>query len=161
MPGDVVGVRSVVVGFADSDVDSLLLNTPCGLCAQVGNTESGGKFNNIFIYGKSNCGKTFLVNPLSKIFRTFLKPQKKSSYSLTGLLDAEAPGRAHHDESAPADSVAPQYLSGLKSFPDGQPRDFCKCAKCVGSSPQSSSPAHVLPSALSVSVRAVAGLEVS
>ena len=33
-----------------------------------------GKYRNIFLKGPANCGKTFLLNPLTVIYRTFLNP---------------------------------------------------------------------------------------
>lgn len=33
-----------------------------------------GKYHNIFLKGPANCGKTFLLNPLTIIYKTFLNP---------------------------------------------------------------------------------------
>ena len=37
-------------------------------------TKGRGKFRNILIVGPANCGKTFLLSPLQKIFNTFSNP---------------------------------------------------------------------------------------
>ena len=47
-----------------------------------------GKFRNIMIVGPANCGKTFLLAPISKIFATFLNPAT-TSYAWLGVEDAE------------------------------------------------------------------------
>ena len=33
-----------------------------------------GKYRNVFIKGPANCGKTFLLNPLNMMFKTFTNP---------------------------------------------------------------------------------------
>jgi hypothetical protein len=47
-----------------------------------------GKYRNIIITGPANCGKSFLIGPLSKIFRIFHNPAK-SSFAWVGVEDAE------------------------------------------------------------------------
>ena len=47
-----------------------------------------GKFRNIIIVGPANCGKTFLLRPLSKIFKTFENPAT-TTYALLGVEEAE------------------------------------------------------------------------
>ena len=47
-----------------------------------------GKYRNIFICGPANCGKTFLLEPLLKIFHTFSNPATKT-YAWLGVEDAE------------------------------------------------------------------------
>jgi hypothetical protein len=37
-------------------------------------TKGRGKYRNILIKGPANCGKTFLLNPLNSIYRTFTNP---------------------------------------------------------------------------------------
>jgi hypothetical protein len=47
-----------------------------------------GKYRNIMITGPANCGKSFMIGPLSKIFRTFHNPAT-SSFAWVGVEDAE------------------------------------------------------------------------
>ena len=47
-----------------------------------------GKFRNIIITGPANCGKTFLLKPLEKIFNCFCNPAK-DKYAWVGAEQAE------------------------------------------------------------------------
>jgi len=47
-----------------------------------------GKYRNILITGPANCGKTFLLSPLSKIFRCFQNPAA-TSFAWLGAEEAE------------------------------------------------------------------------
>ena len=47
-----------------------------------------GKFRNIMLTGPANCGKTFLLNPLNKIFSTFTNPAS-TSFAWVGAEKAE------------------------------------------------------------------------
>ena len=47
-----------------------------------------GKFRNILIVGPSNCGKTFLLTQINKIFKTFQNPATPS-YAWLGVEYAE------------------------------------------------------------------------
>lgn len=47
-----------------------------------------GKFRNIIIVGPANCGKTFLLSPLTSIFETFANPAT-TSYAWLGVEKAE------------------------------------------------------------------------
>ena len=47
-----------------------------------------GKYRNILIIGPANCGKTFILEPLSKIFSTFSNPAT-TSYAWIGVEHAE------------------------------------------------------------------------
>ena len=47
-----------------------------------------GKYRNIMIAGVANCGKTFLLNPLNKIFNTFSNPAS-TSFAWVGAEKAE------------------------------------------------------------------------
>ena len=47
-----------------------------------------GKFRNIIIVGPANCGKTFLLSPLTSIFQTFANPAT-TSYAWLGVEKAE------------------------------------------------------------------------
>ena len=47
-----------------------------------------GKYRNIFLKGPANCGKTFLLNPLTVIYRTFLNPAS-TRFSWVGAELAE------------------------------------------------------------------------
>ncbi len=47
-----------------------------------------GKFRNIMIVGPANCGKTFLLSPLTSVFQTFANPAT-TSYAWLGVEDAE------------------------------------------------------------------------
>lgn len=47
-----------------------------------------GKFRNIMIVGPANCGKTFLLMPITTIFKSFLNPAT-TSYAWLGVEDAE------------------------------------------------------------------------
>ncbi len=47
-----------------------------------------GKFRNIMIVGPANCGKTFLLSPLTSVFQTFANPATTSDAWL-GVEDAE------------------------------------------------------------------------
>ena len=50
--------------------------------------EGRGKYRNIYIYGPANSGKTFILAPLKKIFRTFYNPAT-GSFAWVGAEDAE------------------------------------------------------------------------
>jgi hypothetical protein len=50
--------------------------------------EGRGKYKNILITGPANCGKSFLINPLSQIYRCFVNPAT-TSYAWLGAEDAE------------------------------------------------------------------------
>lgn len=41
-------------------------------------TKGRGKYRNIMIIGPANCGKTFILNPITKIFTTFSNPASSS-----------------------------------------------------------------------------------
>lgn len=47
-----------------------------------------GKYRNIMITGNANCGKTFLLNPLTLIFNTFCNPAS-GSFAWVGVQNAE------------------------------------------------------------------------
>lgn len=47
-----------------------------------------GKFRNIIITGAANCGKTFLLQPLTDIFRAFVNPAQ-NSFAWTGAEKSE------------------------------------------------------------------------
>ena len=47
-----------------------------------------GKFRNILLTGPANCGKTFLLNPLNNIFKTFTNPAS-TSFAWVGAEKAE------------------------------------------------------------------------
>ena len=47
------------------------------------------KFKNILIVGPANCAKTFLLDPLTKIFKTFSNPASNSRFAWVGVEDAE------------------------------------------------------------------------
>ena len=47
-----------------------------------------GKYRNIMITGNANCGKTFLLNPLTLIFDTFCNPAS-GSFAWVGVHNAE------------------------------------------------------------------------
>lgn len=47
-----------------------------------------GKFRNIMLTGPANCGKTFLLNPLNKIFKSFTNPAS-TSFAWVGAENAE------------------------------------------------------------------------
>ena len=47
-----------------------------------------GKYRNIMITGNANCGKTFLLNPLTSIYNTFCNPAT-GSFAWVGVQDAE------------------------------------------------------------------------
>ena len=47
-------------------------------CAKQLLIEGCGKFRNIMLTGPANCSKTFLLNPLNKIFSTFTNPASTS-----------------------------------------------------------------------------------
>ena len=51
-------------------------------------TKGRGKFRNILIVGPANCGKTFLLSPLQKIFNTFSNPAN-GKYAWLGAQKAE------------------------------------------------------------------------
>ena len=48
-------------------------------------TKGRGKYRNIMIIGPANCGKTFILNPITKIFSTFSNPAS----STFACVDAE------------------------------------------------------------------------
>ena len=50
--------------------------------------EGRGKYRNIMITGNANCGKTFLLNPLTLIFNTFCNPAS-GSFAWVGVQNAE------------------------------------------------------------------------
>jgi len=47
-----------------------------------------GKYRNIMLIGAANCGKTFLLNPLNKIYDTFTNPAS-GTFAWVGAEDAE------------------------------------------------------------------------
>ena len=47
-----------------------------------------GKYQNIMITGNAKCGKTFLLNPLTLIFKTFCNPASRS-FAWVGVQNAE------------------------------------------------------------------------
>ena len=47
-----------------------------------------GKYRNIYIYGPANSGKTFILSPLKKIYRSFCNPAT-GSFAWVGAEDAE------------------------------------------------------------------------
>lgn len=47
-----------------------------------------GKNRNILIVGPANCGKTFLLNPLTRIFKVFVNPSS-SKYAFVGVEENE------------------------------------------------------------------------
>jgi hypothetical protein len=51
-------------------------------------TKGRGKFRNIMLTGPANCGKTFLLDPLNKIFHTFTNPAS-TSFAWVGAEKAE------------------------------------------------------------------------
>ena len=51
-------------------------------------TKGRGKFRNILLTGPANCGKTFLLNPLNKVFITFTNPAC-TSFAWVGAEKAE------------------------------------------------------------------------
>ncbi len=51
-------------------------------------TKGHGKFRNIMLTGPANCGKTFLLDPLNKIFHTFTNPAS-TSFPWVGAEKAE------------------------------------------------------------------------
>ena len=46
-----------------------------------------GKYPNIMLTGPSNCGKTFLLNPLNKVYKTFTNPAS-TSFAWVGAQEA-------------------------------------------------------------------------
>ena len=47
-----------------------------------------GKYRNLMLTGPANCGKTFLLNPLNRIYRTFTNPAS-NTFAWVGAEDAE------------------------------------------------------------------------
>ena len=47
-----------------------------------------GKYRNVYLFGPANCGKTFLVSPLKKIFQCFVNPAS-GNFARLGMEDAE------------------------------------------------------------------------
>jgi len=47
-----------------------------------------GKYRNILLKGPANCGKTFLLNPLNVVFRTFTNPAT-TTFAWVGAAEAE------------------------------------------------------------------------
>ena len=46
------------------------------------------KYHNVYLFGPSNCSKTFLVSPLKKIFECFVNPAS-GTFAWLGIEDAE------------------------------------------------------------------------
>lgn len=59
-----------------------------GNCVKELLTKGRGKFRNILLTGPANCGKTFLLNPLNKVFITFTNPAC-TSFAWVGAEKAE------------------------------------------------------------------------
>ena len=59
-------------------------------CSAVYNalSKGRGKYRNIFIYGETNCGKSFILSPLKVIYNTFCNPAT-GSFAWLGAEDAE------------------------------------------------------------------------
>ena len=51
-------------------------------------TKGRGKYRNILIIGPANCGKTFILNPITKIFSTFSNPAS-STFAWVDAEEAE------------------------------------------------------------------------
>ena len=47
-----------------------------------------GKYRNIYLHGRSNCGKTFILSPLKTIYKTFCNPAT-GSFAWIGAEQAE------------------------------------------------------------------------
>ena len=47
-----------------------------------------GKYRNVYLYGRSNCGKTFMLSPLKAIYKTFCNPAT-GSFAWIGAEEAE------------------------------------------------------------------------
>ena len=47
-----------------------------------------GKYQNIYIYGPANCGKTFILSPLKQIYHVFCNPAT-GSFAWLGVEEAE------------------------------------------------------------------------
>jgi hypothetical protein len=47
-----------------------------------------GKYRNLMLTGPANCGKTFLLNPLNSIYKTFTNPAS-TSFAWVGAEQAE------------------------------------------------------------------------
>ena len=47
-----------------------------------------GKYQNVYIYGPANSGKSFLVSPLKSFFKTFTNPAT-GTFAWMGVEDAE------------------------------------------------------------------------
>ena len=47
-----------------------------------------GKYRNILIKGPANCGKTFIIDPLNSIYRTFANPAT-TTFAWVGAQNAE------------------------------------------------------------------------
>jgi hypothetical protein len=47
-----------------------------------------GKYQNIYIYGPANCGKTFLISPLKSIYECFVNPAS-GSFAWVGIDEKE------------------------------------------------------------------------
>ena len=48
------------------------------------------KQNNVMLVGPTNCGKSFLLDPLELIYKTFMNPSA-TSYAWVGLEECEIP----------------------------------------------------------------------
>ena len=71
----------------------ILLNNGIDICAFATSVyvllqQGRGKYRNLMIVGPANCGKTLLMNPLSKIYDTFCNPAT-GTFAWVGAQSAE------------------------------------------------------------------------
>ena len=67
-----------------NDIDLLVFATACRMLLEKGR----GKYRNILLTGPANCGKTFILNPLNVVYKTFSNPAS-TSFAWIGVENCE------------------------------------------------------------------------
>ena len=65
-------------------IDLLVFTTACRMLLEKGR----GKYRNILLTGPANCGKTFILNPLNVVYKTFSNPAS-TSFAWVGAENCE------------------------------------------------------------------------
>ena len=65
-------------------IDLLVFATACRTLLEKGR----GKYRNILLTGPANCGKTFILNPLNVVYKTFSNPAS-TSFAWIGVENCE------------------------------------------------------------------------
>ena len=92
------------------------------------------KFRNVMLTGPANCGKTFLLNPLNKIFNTFTNPAS-TSFAWVGAEKAEVvfvyvKGGVVDERETEMMAVRWKMFNFNRQIPQDEQREIKPCAAC-------------------------------